>query len=86
MLGHSFMYLFLQEMTNLGHPEFTEGPQKHASPPSGPPHLEEVAFLSHSKLTPSADQTNSRDLPFTLQHRKQKPPLEGKFRFTHPTF
>lgn len=32
--------LFLPEMKNLGHAEFTESPEKHASPPSGPATLE----------------------------------------------
>lgn len=86
-LGTASCTLSLPETTNPGHPEFTEGPQKHASPPSGPPHLEEPAFLSHSKLTSSADQMeHSRNFPFTLQYRKRKPPLEEKFRFTHPYF
>jgi hypothetical protein len=66
-LGTASCTLFLPEMKNPGHPEFTESPQKRVSPPSGAA-TPGGACLSISFKTPSAsaDQTeHTRTFPLT---------------------
>lgn len=54
----SFMPTVSAGTKSKGHPEFTESPQKHASPPRGPAITGGACFLPHSKLNPSSEISN----------------------------